>query len=101
MIYDDEDRLFKAWYAGSDISTSRWWATGYAVSEDGVNWHKPVLGLHEYHDSTQNNIVIAGRGPIIKDQAEPDPNKRFKGIKRLHAYVGETAYREHGARAIF
>ena len=49
----------------------------------------------------RTNIVIAGRGPIIKDEAEPDPNKRFKGIKRLHAYVGETAYREHGARAIF
>ena len=101
VIYDDEDKLFKAWYAGSDISTSRWWATGYAVSEDGVNWHKPVLGLHEYNGSTQNNIVLAGRGPIIKDDLEPDPSKRYKGIKRLHAYVQEPAYREHGARAIF
>ena len=82
VLYDDEDGLFKAWYAGSDITTRRWWAMGYAESEDGVNWHKPVLGLHEYNGSKQNNIVLDGRGPIIKDDAEPDPAKRFKGIKR-------------------
>ena len=82
VLYDEEDGLFKAWYAGSDITTRRWWAMGYAESEDGVNWHKPVLGLHEYNGSKQNNIVLDGRGPIIKDDAEPDPVKRFKGIKR-------------------
>ncbi len=88
VIYDDEDKLFKAWYAGSDIAPSRWWRTGYAVSEDGFNWHKPVLGLHEYNGSTENNIVLNGRGPIIKDDTEPDPNKRFKGIKRYFSGQG-------------
>ncbi|MDE2869134.1 MAG: hypothetical protein OXR64_13190 [Chloroflexota bacterium] len=101
VIYDEEDKLFKAWYAGSDMGGASWWATGYAISEDGVNWHKPNLGMFEYKGSKKNNIVIEGRGPIIKDDAEPDPNKRFKGIKRLHSYVGEPAYSEHGARAIF
>ena len=101
VIYDEEDKLFKAWYAGSDMGGANWWATGYAISEDGVNWHKPNLGMFEYKGSKENNIVIEGRGPVIKDDAEPDPNKRFKGIKRLHSYVGEPAYSEHGARAIF
>ena len=101
VIYDEDDKLFKAWYAGSDMGGASWWATGYAISEDGVNWHKPNLGMFEYKGSKDNNIVIEGRGPIIKDDAEPDPNKRYKGIKRLHSYVGEPAYSEHGARAIF
>ena len=97
VIYDDEDGLFKAWYAGSDIATSRWWAMGYAVSEDGINWHKPELGLYEYNGSRKNNIVLDGRGPIIKDDAEPDPNKRFKGIKR--SFGGQKVYAGKGARA--
>ncbi len=101
VIYDAEAGLFKAWYAGSDMGGGRWWATGYAESEDGVTWHKPELGLHDYKSSTRNNIVLAGRGPVMKDEAEPDPAKRFKGIERLHSYVGEPAYSEHGARATF
>ena len=97
VIYDDEDGLFKAWYAGSDIATSRWWAMGYAVSEDGINWHKPELGLYEYNGSKKNNIVLDGRGPIIKDDTEPDPNRRFKGIKR--SFGGQKVYAGKGARA--
>ena len=48
VLYDEEERLFKSWYAGTDVSVERWWNTGYAVSEDGVHWEKPKLGLHEY-----------------------------------------------------
>ena len=49
--------------AGSDMGGASWWATGYAVSEDGVNWHKPILGMFEYKGSTRNNIVIEGPRP--------------------------------------
>jgi len=34
----------------------------YAESTDGVNWHKPVLGLVEFDGSKENNIV-APRNP--------------------------------------
>jgi hypothetical protein len=80
IIYDEEERLFKCWYAGSDLSMDRWWATGYAVSDDGICWHKPRLGLHEYRGSTENNICLLGWGPVIKDTAEADPTRRYKMI---------------------
>ena len=44
VIYDEEDRLFKCWYHGTDLSTERWWATGYAYSEDGIHWDKTAPG---------------------------------------------------------
>jgi len=34
----------------------------YAESTDGINWHKPVLGLVEFDGSKENNIV-APRNP--------------------------------------
>ena len=82
VIWDEDDRVFKAWYSGSDVSTERWWATGYATSPDGLTWEKPELGLHSYEGSSNNNIVVMGYGPVIKDVAEPDAGRRYKMIKR-------------------
>ena len=32
----------------------------YAESEDGLNFVKPILGLHEVNGSTENNVVLPG-----------------------------------------
>jgi hypothetical protein len=80
VLYDEEERLFKCWYAGTDVSVERWWATGYAISEDGVHWEKPRLGLHEYRGSRDNNICLLGWGPVVKDLEEDDPKRRYKMI---------------------
>ncbi len=80
VIYDDEERLFKCWYAGTDLSVERWWATGYAISDDGVHWEKPRLGLHEYRGSRDNNICLMAWGPVVKDAGEQNPARRYKMI---------------------
>ena len=67
---------------GSDIAPERWTAVGYATSTDGVTWEKPRLGLHEFRGCRDNNIVVMGYGPVIKDAAEPDPARRYKMILR-------------------
>ena len=82
MIWDDEDRVFKAWYSGSDAAPEKWTAMGYATSQDGVTWEKPHLHLFAWRGSTANNIVALGYGPVLKDNAEPDPAKRYKMFKR-------------------
>jgi hypothetical protein len=33
-------------------------ASGYAESEDGVDWVKPNLGLVEYHGGRENNLLL-------------------------------------------
>ena len=52
----------------------------YAVSEDGIRWRKPALGVVEFDGSTQHNIVmrqVHGSG-VFKDAHDPDPQRRFK-----------------------
>ena len=36
----------------------------YAESSDGVNWHKPKLGLYEFGGNNDNNIVLDPQGGI-------------------------------------
>ena len=56
----------------------------YAISEDGISWEKPELGLVEFQGSKANNIVL--RGPhgagIRRDKRETDPQRRFKAFFR-------------------
>ena len=67
----------------------------YAESDDGLHWGKPSLGLFEWQGSKANNIVLDGsraakqfnrcltnmdQPSIIRDDAEPDPDKRYKMI---------------------
>ena len=52
----------------------------YAVSEDGVSWERPSLGLVEHGGSTANNIVfadVAWTHCALKDD-EDDTSRRYK-----------------------
>jgi len=57
-----------------------------AISNDGINWEKPNLGVVDYKGSKDNNIVLdpgmcgAIWGGYIRDEQETDPAKRFKSI---------------------
>lgn len=67
---------------------------GYAISKDGFNWEKPILGLVEYNGSKENNLVDEDGGELrftAYDPEDSDPNKRFKmvsigGMMRLHIH---------------
>jgi len=67
----------------------------YAESTDGIHWVKPKLGLVEFRGDSRNNIVLNAeaaarqtRGAltnfdgftVVRDDAEPDSNKRYKMI---------------------
>lgn len=96
VMYDEEDGLFKMWYRTSlpmAASASRAlrepegvYKACYAVSDDGIYWHKPALGLTEFDGSRGNNLLppsIEGmkqirRPNLIKDYEEPDPERRYK-----------------------
>ncbi len=63
----------------------------YATSSDGVNWEKPILGLHDYEGprwngepiGTANNILPSAQGMLlgpIHDPHDDDPSRRFKGL---------------------
>ena len=52
----------------------------YAVSDDGYEWERPVLGQAEFNGSTDNNILKAGvQASIIEDPSAP-PAERYKAL---------------------
>lgn len=67
----------------------------YAESDDGLKWRKPDLGLIEFRNSKSNNIILNGAiassqtnnaltnfdgYSVLRDDAERDPEKRYKMI---------------------
>ena len=87
MIYDTENKLFKMWYVGRNIKGTRdgkyCGAVGYAISEDGVIWHKPKLGLYEFNGRQDNSICfrapdsLANHFSVVKDPEEKHPQRRL------------------------
>lgn len=57
VMYDEEDKIFKIWYEahfdGMDYVC-------YAISNDGIKWERPNLGLFEFKGSKKNNICLRG-----------------------------------------
>ena len=96
VIFDEDDRLFKMWYLACPdrrephelvVNGNRFKgnANAYAVSEDGIHWQKPDLGLVSFDGSTANNLLPMGRNGtegigVIKDDLETDRERRFKAI---------------------
>ena len=58
----------------------------YAISEDGLTWEKPALGLADFDGSTRNNLLppsvdgkqFIRRPNLVQDFQEDDPGKRYK-----------------------
>ena len=85
VLYDEG--RYRMWYNAA-MGSLRGLFVCYVESDDGLNWHKPILNLIEKNGSKQNNIVYAGgpgavsglelgcvfRDPIAK------PEERYKMI---------------------
>ena len=94
LFYDAQEKVFKAWYHGHDVetgaNTQRRMAIGYAVSEDGIEWHKPKLGLYDYKGRTDNNMCYrapdraTGHFNVVKDPKEPDPQRRYQALAEIN-----------------
>ena len=103
VLYDETANLYKCWYSPfliDERTTSvpvekhssvtyikvlpngREMGVCYAESEDGIHWRKPNLGIVDFNNSEENNIVF--RGPhgagVFRDSHETDPSKRYKMV---------------------
>ena len=76
-------------FAGDDIGD----LTLYATSQDGIQWDKPSLGLHEFDGSPANNIMLDLHGAsVLYDESAPDPKNRYKMIGFERRYRSIFAY---------
>ncbi len=86
---------YRMWYECYDVEgwpTTNDTSFCYAESANGMHWTKPALGLFNYHDSKDNNILfrqIGGEGGhsrvhgacVFKDPAAP-PEARYKAVSQ-------------------
>ena len=91
IAWDPIQRQFTAWYYGTDRGSTVSFgakshsAIGYAVSDDGVVWEKPRLGLYEHAGSKDNNICFrppeadASHFCVLIDPDAPD-DRRYQAL---------------------
>lgn len=85
--YDAKERRFQMWYLSRAPNQKT--QLLYATSTDGLNWEKPLLGLHSVQGSTANNVFDpAGGGSftVIADAVDPDPARRYKLLVSRSGY---------------
>ena len=90
VIYDREEKLFKAWYQGLTFNAPEIFNHLYATSEDGILWTKPkldIVGADNRYSPPGYKAGHAGMWLTLrKDPAETDLAKRYKGFIQHDPY---------------
>ncbi len=102
------DGRFHMWYLGKGRAEPAPLRICYAVSNDGLRWEKPRLGLVAYGGNRENNLVDLdwkGRAMscnVLYEPDDPDPQRRFKMFCEVEsptiANQGCVAYSADGLR---
>ena len=106
----EDEGVYKMWYLAApestveEVDSGRAFRLCYAVSEDGINWEKPELGLVEYEGNKRNNIVhIEGfpggspEGSVLLDpQAPPEQRYKMLAIRSSAAITGKPDQENDG-----
>src|SRR5205823_11299066 len=84
-------RQFHMWYIGDgdrdqvdQEKSTAYLHLLYAVSDDGIHWEKPNLGLVDYNGSKNNNLVqtnidsIYRACTVLHEPDDPNPDRRYK-----------------------
>lgn len=97
MVTFRDGDVFRAWYrvdAAAFGKGKRRAMTAYVESDDGIHWRKPKLGIIDFNDSKDNNLVWDGAAgnmaPFRDDNPKCKPAERYKAVVRggdLYALV--------------
>ena len=83
---------YRMWYCPPDPipSNPKNAHTCVALSDDGITWTKPALGLHSYKRHEDTNIAIknAGVSLVFKNSDDPRPDFRYLATVRHHGTLG-------------
>jgi len=101
VVFDQDEEIYKLWYSvyNAEIDKS---SLCYAVSEDGIHFQRPELGLVEFDGSTSNNLLpvpdrFAHDKTVIKDSRDQNPERRYKMVYYTRDGVG-VAWSADGLR---
>jgi hypothetical protein len=73
----------------------------YAESADGLTWTKPALGQVLFKGSRENNALdlphtLVSGAAVLRDDADPDPARRYKMIYQYFPDQTEPVIAEYG-----
>jgi hypothetical protein len=73
----------------------------YAESDDGITWTKPALGQVLFKGSRNNNALdlphtIVSGATVIRDDADPDPARRYKMVYQYFCDQADPPIPEFG-----
>jgi len=71
VLQDPDTGIYKMWY-------NRYKVNYYAISNDGIDWQRPNLGL--IGNNNMIDLFDFHSPSIIRDEWETDPSKRYKAI---------------------
>ena len=80
-LVKDRDGGYRLWYSiYPQLNRS---GLCYAVSQDGIHFERPELGLVDFDGSTANNLLAIPDGfahdmTVMEDEHEKDPARRYK-----------------------
>ena len=90
---DDAYRMYyRATWGGGEGSPDHTEVTLYAESRDGLNWHKPDLGLYDIPNLSPNNAVIPNDPhlqtahnftPFLDTRPGVPASERYKALGRI------------------
>ncbi|MDI6783647.1 MAG: hypothetical protein QME64_06065 [bacterium] len=99
-VFQDGDK-FRMYYRGGGESSREY--TCLAVSNDGITWQRPTLGLIEFNGSKENNIIWTGERkayceshnftPFKDTNPSAKPEEKYKAVG-LNIYPDEQGERK-------
>jgi hypothetical protein len=87
LLWNPDTRQYDLWYIGFRVEDNhyRW---GLAVSEDGLVWRKPDLGIETFDGAPARNMLTGGPHPdkavrtVVRDPRPGcPPAERYKGLR--------------------
>ena len=88
-LWNPQKQRWEMWYWGRGIGVPGI-GTFLAVSDDGLNWEKPIVGVFEFNGSKENNLLTP-ISPydlflyhVLYDERDPNPQRRWKAL------IGDT-----------
>ena len=70
---------------------------GYAVSQDGIRWTKPMMDICPWEGRPSNLMMAPAHGVgVIKDLEEKDPAQRYKMVCQMGMNVMGVAFSSDG-----
>jgi hypothetical protein len=106
VLVENADRIllyYRGHYPLDEGDGSRQQTANVALSEDGINFTRPELGLHDLGDDGRNNVIWQGNQghnlvPFLDGNPDADPDKRWKAVggsgeNKLCAFYSPDGFR--------